>query len=779
VLRLARLVAAVLGAATACPAPAAAPPDLAPAQRSSAADPALPGLAGDAALEAKLAAAVAAQGPGYRPRTRHLLATGRPRYTNRLILESSPYLLQHAHNPVNWFAWGDEPFERARREGKPVFLSIGYSTCHWCHVMERESFEDEEIARYLNEHYVAIKVDREERPGVDALYLDVVAMMSGSGGWPATLFLTPAREPFYAGTYFPPRDRPGELGLLSALRQLRDLYEQRRDRIAQVTQEVARRLAPSARGAVGTLPPAQVVADAVSALERSFDATNGGFGPAPKFPRPVQLQLLARYHRRARDPAALAMLVRTLEAMAAGGIHDQVGGGFHRYATDERWLVPHFEKTLYDNAQLAVAYLVGFQLTGRADFADVARGTVDYLDREMSDPAGGFWSATDADSRAPGGKEQEGRFFTWTPREIEEVLGRERARAAIAWFGVTARGQVDGRSVLHAPAAPGEVARRLRASLPDLRLSIDAARRDLLRARSRRAPPARDEKVVAAWNGLAISAFARAGQVLGEPRYTARAVRAAELVVGRMMPGGRLVRSWRRGVVGKPGTLDDHAFVAQGFLDLYEACHDPRWLLQAASLHEALRAHFADPDGGFFLTAEDDEKLLARQKPAYDGPEPAGNSVAAMNLLRLAELRSDEGARRLAERVLAAFAPQLRDADVMPGMLSALDFALDKPLEVIVVTPTPGAAAALDEAQRRVFVPSRIYVVAAEGSDLAEQARLVPLLEGKRARGDKAVAYVCRGKTCDLPTSDPAVFAAQLERIEPLLPAAASSGSAR
>jgi uncharacterized protein YyaL (SSP411 family) len=745
-----------------------------PAPVPAAGDPALPGLAGARAVEEKLAAALASKGPAYRPRTRHLLPGGKPRYTNRLILESSPYLLQHAHNPVSWYAWGDEPFERARREGKPVFLSIGYSTCHWCHVMEQESFEDEEIARYLNEHYVAIKVDREERPGVDALYLKAVMLMTGHGGWPATLFLTPSREPFFAGTYFPARDgdRPGQTGLLTALRELRGIWDRRRDRVAEATGEVVKRLRALAQGPEGgALPGPEAIVQAVSSLRRSYDSTHGGFEPAPKFPRPVALALLARHYRRTRDRRSLEMLERTLAAMAAGGIHDQIGGGFHRYSTDERWLLPHFEKMLYDNAQLVLAYLDGFQLTGREDFGRVARETLEYLDREMGDPAGGFASATDADSTAPDGTEEEGRFFTWTPRELKEVLGERQARAAMAWFGVTKAGQVGGRSVLHAPAAPESVARELRTSVPDLLERIDSARETLYRARSRRPPPARDGKVVAAWNGLALSAFARASQVLAEPRFAARAVRAAEFLVARTKRGGRLVRSWTDGIAGKPGTLDDHAFVAQGLLDLFEATHDPRWLAEASSLQRVLDEHFAHPGGGFYLTADDDEALFARDRPAYDGAEPSGNSVAAMNLLRLAEFRSDERVRRLAEKVLAAFAPQLRSGDSMPAMLSALDYALDQPLEVVVVAPAAGAAAALEEAQRRVFVPNRIYVLATEGDDLAAQSRAVPLLEGKRARGGKATAYVCRGKTCDLPTSDPQVFAAQLARFEPLLPA--------
>ena len=734
------------------------------------ADPTLPGLKGDPEVDEKLASALAAKGATYRPRTRHLLPGGQPPYTNRLILESSPYLLQHAHNPVSWYAWGDAPFERAREEGKPVFLSIGYSTCHWCHVMEEESFEDEEIARYLNEHYVAIKVDREERPAVDALYLKAVIMMTGSGGWPATLLLTPGREPFFGGTYFPARDgdRGGATGLLTILRELHGIYELHPDKVAEVTQEVVRRLqSRSQSAAAGALPGAQAITQAVLHLARAFDSMHGGFGSAPKFPEPAILELLARYHRRTRDPKALQMLERTLEAMAAGGIHDQIGGGFHRYSTDDRWLVPHFEKMLYDNAQLAVAYLEGFQVTGREDFARVARETLNYLDRQMSDPEGGFYSAMDADSPGPDGRGEEGRFFTWTPSEIESVLGHDRARSAIAWFGVVSRGQVDGRSVLHTPATLEQAARKLKTSAPQLLNRIEFARKNLYGARARRLPPARDEKVVAAWNGLAISAFARASQVLGKPSYAARASRAAEFLIRDMKPGERLVRSWKGEAVGKPGTLDDYAFVAQGLLDLYEANHDPRWLEEATALADQVEKHFADPGGGFFLTADDDEVLLARDKPTYDGAEPSGNAVAAMNLLRLAEFRSDDRLRRLAEKVLIAFAPQIQDGSSVPAKMSALDYALDKPLEIVVVAPVPGAATALEEAQRRIFVPNRVYIVATEGEDLVAQRRLVPLLEGKRARWGKATAYVCRGRVCELPTSDPKLFAAQLARSEP------------
>ena len=748
--------------------PRAAPATQARVTRES--DPEVPGCQPDPALVARLAAALAAKGAGYRPRARHLLPGGSPRYVNRLILEGSPYLLQHAHNPVSWYPWGDEAFQRARRENKPIFLSVGYSTCHWCHVMERESFEDEEIARYLNESFVAIKVDREERPAVDALYMNAVQLMNDGGGWPMTLVLDPERRPFFSATYLPARDgdRGASAGLLTVLRRLHDAWVTEPTRVRDAAAEVAAKVKEASRpGAPGTLPGPAAIRAGVREIEDTFDEKEGGFGRAPKFPSPVSLDLLGRYHRRTRDPRALEMLERTLQAMAAGGIHDQVGGGFHRYSTDARWRVPHFEKMLYDNAQLATTYLAAHQITGRQDFAAVARRTLDYLDREMSDPAGGFRSATDADSPGPDGHDEEGRFFTWTPGELRQVLGAQRARIAAACLGVTEKGDLDGRSVLHVPGPPGEIAASLRMKPAALRDACEAARRDLYAARARRPPPLRDDKVVAAWNGLAISAFARGAQVLGEERHAARAVRAAEHLLGAMSRNGRLLRSWKDGQPGQAGTLDDHAFAAQGALDLFEATHDPRWLSWAIALHQTLELHFRDPDGGYFLTADDDEALLAREKPGYDGAEPSGNSVAAMNLLRLAKLTGEDAWRKAAEATLRAFAGQL-GGRALPAMLAALDFATDRPLQVVVVAPPRGDSAALIDAARRVYVPNRVLVVVTEGEDPSAQRRLAPLLEGKRAMAGKPTAYVCRGTVCDLPTSDPVVFARQLGRADPL-----------
>jgi uncharacterized protein YyaL (SSP411 family) len=693
-------------------------------------NPAAPGLDPSPDLVQKLAAALAAKGHAFRPHTRHLGGRGRPLFTNRLILETSPYLLQHANNPVSWYAWGDEPFARAAREHKPVLLSIGYSTCHWCHVMERESFEDLEVARYLNENFIAIKVDREERPDVDGIYMAAVEALTGGGGWPMTAVLDPERQPFFGGTYFP-RDR-----FLDLLQQLRRVYEKEPGRVGTAAKELTRVVQENAQPAhAGNLAGPEAIREAAERLARSYDPVHGGFGGAPKFPTPVNLELLLRYHRRTGDAQALKMVVHTLESMAAGGIYDQLGGGFHRYSTDAQWLKPHFEKMLYDNAQLATLYLEAWQITGRTDFSRVVRETLDFVLREMTDPRGGFWSASDADSPGPNGEEIEGYFFTWTAREIEAVVGRQRAAVAVAAYGVTAGGDLDGRSILR---RVGEVP--------------EDARKQLLAARGRRAQPAIDRKIIPAWNGLMISAFARAGFALGEPRYTAAAVRAAEDVLAHFDEKDRF--------------LDDCAALAQGLIDLDEATHDPRWLTKAIAWERILDARFHDSaGGGYFLTPEGKQGLLAREKPAYDGVVPTGNSIAALNLLRLSELTGDAQLRKRAEEVMAAFASRL---PAMPAMLAALDWWLDQPLEVVLVLPQKKQCMELLDLLRRAYLPNAVRAVASEGPDLERQARVVPLLEGRRANRARATAYVCRKNVCDLPTSDPSTFASQLAKTEPL-----------
>ena len=720
----------------------------------------------------RLRAAWDARPRGYVPRTRHLLPDGRPRWTNRLFLETSPYLLQHAHNPVDWRPWGDEAFEDARRLGRPVLLSVGYSTCHWCHVMEEESFEDEEVARFLNEHYVVIKVDREARPDVDAVYMNAVQTLAGGGGWPMTVWLTPDRQPFYGGTYFPARDgdRGVRVGFLTLLRKLRATYDDQPDRVveaaASLAEQVRKNLAVAATD--DARPGAQTLREAVAHVRESFDETNGGTRGAPKFPSNVPVRFLLRWHRRTGDPDALRMATVTLAQMAAGGIRDHVGGGFHRYSTDARWLVPHFEKMLYDNALLVLAYVEAHQATGRADFADVAREILRYVEREMTAPEGGFYSATDADSPAPSGRREEGWFFTWTPAELEAVLGADDARAVGAYYGVTAEGNFGGRSILHVSRALDAVARELGRTPEELAATVADARERLYAARARRPPPLRDDKILAAWNGLMISAHARAALALGDASWADRAARAAGFVLDHMRRDGRLFRSWRDGRPEHAGYLDDYAFLVAGLLDLYEATGEVRWLREAIALDGVLAAHYEDREGGgFFMTADDSEELLAREKPAWDGAEPSGNSVHALNMLRLHELTTDDAYRRRAERTIDAFGPRLAADPVrLSEMLLALDWRLDAPKQVVVATTGAREEAASFLATLRTrLVPNRILAVTAPGDGLAA---LVPVTEGKLALGGHATGYVCENRVCDLPTTDPAVFAKLVDRVRPL-----------
>jgi uncharacterized protein YyaL (SSP411 family) len=759
--------------------PSEAPPAPAEASQSVARepDPALPGLIADTALVGKLAKALANKPAGYAPRTHHKLAGGAPKYTNRLIHETSPYLLQHAHNPVSWYPWGPEAFERARRENKPVLLSVGYSTCHWCHVMERESFEDEEIARFINEHYVAIKVDREERPDIDDVYMKAVQLLAGRGGWPMTTVLTPDRKPFFGGTYFPARDgdRGAPKGFLTILRELHERYVTDPVTVVEEAEALTRRMrASTQRMRPSDVPGPAAIARAAQELAYRYDAQDGGFGRAPKFPRPVTLDFLLRYQRRAKDPQALRMVLHTLDEMATGGLYDHVGGGFHRYSTDAQWLVPHFEKMLYDNGQLVVTYLEAYQASGEERFADVARDVLRYVGREMTAPGGAFYSATDADSPTPSGHDEEGWFFTWTPAELVAVLGEEGARVITAWHGVTPRGNFEGRNILHAPRPWEDVARELARSPAALREAVGEAHGRLYEARKKRPPPLRDDKILAAWNGLMISGFARAAFVLDDDDARRRAEAAALFVLEKLRrKDGRLFRVFNEGRPREQAVLEDYAFVIQGLLDLFEATSSARWLDGAIVLQGHLDTHYADEvNGAWFTTADDAEALLTRDKPSWDGAEPAGGSVATLNLLRLAELTGDERYRRRAERALAAFGGVMeRGGTSVPKLLSALDYYLDAPREIVIVHPAQKreAAKALVDVARRAFVPNRVFVIAGEGVDLEEKATRVPLLEGKVARGGKATAYVCERGVCELPTSNPRVLAKQITAVRPLL----------
>ena len=696
------------------------------------------------------------RGDDYRPRTRHLDDQGWAIYTNRLFLESSPYLLQHAHNPVDWYPWGDAAFDTARRLDRPVLLSVGYATCHWCHVMEEESFEDEEIAKYINDNYIAVKVDREERPDVDAIYMSAVQAITGRGGWPMTVWLTSDREPFYGGTYFPARDgdRGSPVGFLTMLKKIRESYDEKRDLVAQSAGELARAVRQMLTPAAGGRLPVDGVMDrAVSSSKTRFDAVHGGIAGAPKFPSSLPIRLLLRHHRRSGDADSLNMAVLTLEKMAAGGMNDQVGGGFHRYSTDAGWRIPHFEKMLYDNALLVPAYIEGWQATGNPRFRQVAINTLDYVSREMTSSDGAFYSATDADSLTPSGHREEGWFFTWTLEELNDALGADDARVAATVYGADARGNFEGRNILFLPRELDQLAGELGLSAMQLASNIDRMNAALYARRQQRPAPLRDDKILAAWNGLMISAFARAGFAL-DAAYIDRAGRAADFILNRMRVAGRLKRSFKDGAAAGNGFLDDHAFFIAALLDLFEATADLRWLDRALELDQTLADQFDDPEnGGFFMTAGDHEALIAREKPVLDGALPSGNAVALMNLLRLNALTLEPSYLKRAKKGFSSFSTIMEaNPSAFGEMLLALDDFLHPPHQVIVVTPADGDAASFTDRLRRAFLPGSLVMIVSE-SHAAQLARRSPLFREKTAAGGKATAYACQNGACQLPVT--------------------------
>ena len=682
------------------------------------------------------------------------------RPTNRLASATSPYLLQHAHNPVDWYPWGEEALERARRDDKPILLSIGYAACHWCHVMERESFEDARTAALMNEHFVSIKVDREERPDVDAIYMDAVQAMTGHGGWPLTAFLTPDGKPFYAGTYFPNEDRHGLPAFRKILTAIAETWTARRDEAETQAQRVV-----DAIGRVGSLRASGEPLDeelrsrAFGALRGAFDPRWGGFGTAPKFPQPMTLEFVLRAHLRG-SPDALEMLTKTLDRMAGGGMHDQVGGGFHRYSTDERWHVPHFEKMLYDNAQLARLYVRAWQATGIERYRTVATRTCDYLLREMQHPAGGFFSSQDADAEGV-----EGRSFVWSWDELVGSIGEPVAAA----LGAVPSGNWEGTNVLWMPHPLAGVADEYGIDADELERAVGEARATLFGLRETRTQPATDDKVLAGWNGLAISALAEAGRALGDPRYVEAATRAARFVLSELRdPRGRLLRSWRDGTAGGRAYADDHALMADACLALYETTFDLRWFEDARRLTDELVRLFQDEErGGFFQTGSDAEALVVRPKELSDNALPSGNSAAADALLRLAHLTGEPAYERAGLSALRLVRELMVQAPAGFGhALGALDLAIGPVREVAIVGPPgdPATRALVDEILVRRFLPNHVLAVAAP-DDAA--LRRVPLLEGRTEVDSRPTAYVCERFTCRLPVTEPAALAEALEGTAP------------
>lgn len=674
---------------------------------------------------------------------------------NALLGEKSPYLLQHAYNPVNWYPWGEEALHRAKAEDKPIFLSIGYATCHWCHVMARESFENTETAAILNEHFVCIKVDREERPDLDAIYMKAVQFMAGTGGWPLSVFLTPDLKPFYGGTYFPPQPMHGLPAFNDLMRLIVSFWHENREQIERNSEEVLRlvqRLYEHKRPAEAAELSVDLLENAYEQLVLQFDNEYGGFGakvPAwsaktPKFPLPSYLAFLLRYHHRTQEEYALRMVRETLYAMARGGIFDQLGGGFHRYSTDPHWLIPHFEKMLYDNALLARVYTEAFQVTGDHFFAQVAQRTLDWVLREMRDPEGGFYSAMDADSEGV-----EGAFYIWGPAEIRAVLGEERGEVLCTYFGVTSRGNFErGSSVLYRPELPEHFEAEEE--------TIRTGTHELLDARNKRIRPATDDKILTAWNGLIISAFSVAYRVFRDERYREAATAAAHFILKTLKKDGQLLRRYRDGEAAITGTLEDYAYLSAALLDLYEASFDAQWLRAAIHLNEGMLELFGDAqDGGFVSNRAAETEVGVSIKDAYDGPIPSGNSIAAQNLLRLAALMDDEKLSRGAESVFLTFRESLELSPLEHAqMLCALEFYLSNPLQIVVTAETQDAAQPFFALLGRHFLPNSVSVFTAPDELEGALSNLIPLVKHKEPMKGRPTVYICEQYTCKAPITE-------------------------
>jgi uncharacterized protein YyaL (SSP411 family) len=675
---------------------------------------------------------------------------------NRLARETSPYLLQHAQNPVDWYPWGDEAFARAQTENKPVLLSIGYSSCHWCHVMERESFEDQAIAALMNRLFVNIKVDREERPDVDDVYMKAVQLLIGRGGWPLTVFLTPERKPFHGGTYFPPVDRHGLPGFPRVIEAVARAYRERPDEVAKAVGQILEGVSriESATPTTGALDPS-LPERAATALVGHVDWTHGGLGGAPKFPHSRAFQLFLRQHRYTRRQDLLDAVRLTCERMARGGIYDQIGGGFHRYSVDGQWLVPHFEKMLYDNAELSRLYLDAHQVTGEPEFRRVVEQTLDYVLREMRDPGGGFYSATDADSEG-----EEGRFFVWTPAEVAREVDAADVDLVCRHWDITEEGNFEDRSIAHVAVDATALAQQLGRSVDATEAAIARARDRLYAARARRVPPLRDEKILVAWNALMISALAEAGRVFGAERYVDAAAKAADFLWSTLRKDARLLHVWAAGSAKQVAFLDDHAFLAAACLDLYEATGDSVHVGRAEELVAALDTFFRDEaTGGYFFTPRDGEALIARSKSGADGALPSGNAVAALVLLRLHAFTGSERYRVAAEALLHLYHDAAAEQPFgYATYLEALELYARSPTEVVIVGPPshPGTAALWDVV-RSTYLPHRALV------RVAPDDPAPPVLARDRpARGGLPTAYVCRSFVCSEPTTDPAALRALL-----------------
>ncbi|MFN3533611.1 MAG: thioredoxin domain-containing protein [Candidatus Brocadia sp.] len=677
--------------------------------------------------------------------------TSRKKKPNRLIHEKSPYLQQHAYNPVDWYPWGEEAFQKAMEENKPIFLSIGYSTCHWCHVMEHESFEDEEVAKILNENFVSIKVDREERPDLDNIYMSVCQALSGSGGWPLNLFLTPGKKPFFAGTYFPKTERYGNPGFIAILKQISNLWKTNKESVVASSEQVTKVLQSMAATTPGEIPTQETLKYAYEQLRDDFDMIYGGFGSSPKFPTPHNYTFLLRWWKRSNDPMALEMVEKTLERMGRGGMYDQLGGGFHRYSTDEYWLVPHFEKMLYDQALTAMAYAEAYQATRKPYYADIVKGIFTYVLRDMTSPEGGFYSAEDADSEGV-----EGKFYVWTPDEVVKILGEKDGKIFCDYYDVSREGNFEEKNILHVDKPLDAFVRLVGIKPEELQELLRTAREKLFAVREKRVHPHKDDKILTAWNGLMIAALAKGAQALREPEYAHAAVCATDFILSALrQKDGTLLRRHRLGESAIPGYLDDYAYFVWGLIDLYEATFETKYLKIALELNKQMVENFWDEKGGgFFFSGRKNERLIAQTKEIYDGATPSGNSVAFFNILRLGRMTGNLDLVKIGEQLMKTFGETINQhPSGYTQFLCALDFALGPTKEIVIAgEPNQKDTRQILEEIWKCFLPRKVLLVnSTKDKSLEEIAEFV---KEQRPIEGKATAYVCENFTCKAPTND-------------------------
>ncbi len=680
---------------------------------------------------------------------------------NRLVHEKSPYLLQHANNPVDWYAWGKEAFEKAKKENKPIFLSIGYSTCHWCHVMAHESFENPEVARLLNEVFICIKVDREERQDIDNVYMRVCQMMTGSGGWPLTILMTPDKKPFFAGTYIPSESHHGRLGMLDLIPRIKEVWNAQNEDILMSADQITARLNMFSSGSTGDELDKSTLMSAYEQLSGRYSGQYGGFGNAPKFPSPQNLLFLLRYWQSTEEEKALRMVVKTLQSMQNGGIYDHIGFGFHRYSTDSHWLVPHFEKMLYDQAMLAMAYIEAYQATGNKEFGETAKEVFTYVLRDMTDPKGGFYSAEDADSEGV-----EGKFYVWTEDEIRQILKGEEADLIISVYDIDktgnfkdeSTGKNTGSNILHLERTLTEVAFKNKMSFDDLKERVETARKKLFEVRNKRIHPHKDDKILTDWNGLMVAAFAKGAQVFDEQKYAEAAKRAVDFMFTNMRrEDGRILHRYRDGHTAILANVDDYAFLIWGLLELYETIFDVHYLEAALELNNEMIKYFWDEQGGgFYFTADDAEELIVRQKEIYDGAIPSGNSVAVLNLFRLARITADSEYEDKAKKIMSAFSKEVKSAPSgYTQMMIGLGFGIGPSYEIVIVgkqqsEDTQEMLASL----RKHFIPYKVVLIKPDDQETSDLAGLAKYTEYHSSIDGKATAYVCRDFACKMPVTD-------------------------